>query len=94
MNVVLKRVFKICSIHLTFAAPRSWRNLLVLLGGLTACNPMVAQTIFKADFTFSPSSPAPGQPVSFSYTPTQSAVYFLVVNGANGGSLGYDLSFH
>src|ERR1700693_330612 len=38
---------------------------LLLLAGLAVCNPTTADNVFKADFTISPSSPAPGQPVSF-----------------------------
>src|SRR5437899_259782 len=65
MNSGFEKVFERSGIRLTLAAPRGWRILLVLLCGLAAGHPMAADTVFKADFTFSPSSPAPGQPVSF-----------------------------
>src|SRR5258708_24455763 len=41
------------------------KRFMLLLAGLAVGNSMAADTVFKADFTFSPSSPAPGQPVSF-----------------------------
>src|SRR5437016_1233233 len=66
MNIVFRKPCGTCRLPQpgkSFAAAS--KVFLLLLAGLAAGHPMAADTVFKADFTFSPSSPAPGQPVSF-----------------------------
>src|SRR6202162_4233502 len=69
MNVASRKPSEICCFPQrgkSFAAAA--KVLLLLLAGLAVCNPTTADVVFKANFTFLPPSPAPGQAVSFTDT--------------------------